>query len=204
MGKKGLSLEEKRKRMMDFFYETEEVFQLKEVEKRCSKEKGITSMSVKDVLQSLVDDNMVHAEKIGTSNYYWAFPSEAASIRQNKKADLDKKIAELHTREATARQAIENETVGREPTEKRAKIMSDLEAARTTQAEHDQELLKFQNCDPEVLEARVAKTKVAKEAADRWTDNIFNVRSWCKKQFQIDPATFDKNFGIPADFDYPE
>jgi hypothetical protein len=38
------------------------------------------SMAIKDVLQSLVDDNMVHAERIGSSNYYWAFPSEGASV----------------------------------------------------------------------------------------------------------------------------
>ena len=33
--------------------------------------------SVKEVLQSLVDDNLVTCEKIGTSNYFWSFPSTA-------------------------------------------------------------------------------------------------------------------------------
>jgi hypothetical protein len=28
--------------------------------------------------QSLVDDDMVHSEKIGISNYFWAFPAEAS------------------------------------------------------------------------------------------------------------------------------
>ena len=36
-------------------------------------------MSVKDVLQSLVDDGMVDSDRIGTSNYFWAFPSKAAN-----------------------------------------------------------------------------------------------------------------------------
>ena len=35
-------------------------------------------MSVKDILQSLVDDGMVETEKIGTSVYFWAFPSKAS------------------------------------------------------------------------------------------------------------------------------
>lgn len=34
-------------------------------------------MSVKEILQSLVDDDMVDSERIGTSNYFWAFPSKA-------------------------------------------------------------------------------------------------------------------------------
>ena len=100
--RKGLSLEEKRSRMMDFFYEKVRVlyflldlltlshsfpirnvylqkdfFQLKELEKLCQKEKGITSMSVKEVLTSLVDDGMVDTDKIGTSVYFWAFPGKA-------------------------------------------------------------------------------------------------------------------------------
>lgn len=36
--------------------------------------------SVKDVLQSLVDDGLVDSERIGTSNYFWAFPSKASNI----------------------------------------------------------------------------------------------------------------------------
>jgi hypothetical protein len=35
----------------------------------------LVQQSVKDVLQSLVDDGLVTVEKIGTSNYYWSFPS---------------------------------------------------------------------------------------------------------------------------------
>ena len=38
----------------------------------------IASMSVKEVLQSLVDDDMVDSERIGTSTYFWAFPSKAS------------------------------------------------------------------------------------------------------------------------------
>lgn len=37
----------------------------------------IASMSVKEVLQSLVDDNLVDTDKIGTSIYFWAYPSKA-------------------------------------------------------------------------------------------------------------------------------
>ena len=37
------------------------------------------SMSVKDILQSLVDDSLVDSDRIGTSNYFWAFPSKAVN-----------------------------------------------------------------------------------------------------------------------------
>ncbi|XP_065490289.1 meiotic nuclear division protein 1 homolog isoform X1 [Caloenas nicobarica] len=87
--KKGLSFEEKRVRMMEIFFETKDVFQLKDIEKIAPKEKGITSMSVKEILQSLVDDGMVDTDRIGTSNYFWAFPSKALHARKRKLEELE-------------------------------------------------------------------------------------------------------------------
>lgn len=49
-------------------------------------------MSVKEVLQSLVDDGMVDCERIGTSNYYWAFPSKALHARKRKLEVLDSQV----------------------------------------------------------------------------------------------------------------
>jgi len=41
-------------------------------------------MSVKEVLQSLVDDSLVDTEKIGTSVYFWSYPSKAMhTVRNN-------------------------------------------------------------------------------------------------------------------------
>lgn len=74
MSKKGLSLEEKKARMLQLFYEKKEFYQLKELEKLAPKEKGITANSVKDVVQALVDDGSVDTDKIGGSIYFWAFP----------------------------------------------------------------------------------------------------------------------------------
>lgn len=71
--RKGVSLDEKRQRMLQIFYEKKEFFNLKELEKIAPKEKGIVLQSVKDVLQALVDDGLVCSDKIGTSTYYWAF-----------------------------------------------------------------------------------------------------------------------------------
>ena len=58
MGKKGLSWEEKRKRMLEIYYLIKQVYNLKELEKVAPK-KGIIVQAVKDVNQSLIDDNLV-------------------------------------------------------------------------------------------------------------------------------------------------
>lgn len=64
--KRGLSSEEKREKMLQIFYESQDFFLLKELEK-LGPRKGVITQSVKDVVQSLVDDDLVSKDKIGTS-----------------------------------------------------------------------------------------------------------------------------------------
>ena len=73
--RKGLSLEEKRAKLLEVFYDKKEVLNLKEVEKFGAK-KGIVLQSVKDVNQSLIDDNLVETDRIGIGCYFWALPSK--------------------------------------------------------------------------------------------------------------------------------
>lgn len=68
MAPRGLSLEEKRTKLLEIFHESKDFYQLKELEKLGPKLKGIVSQTVKEVLQSLVDDGLVQGDKIGASN----------------------------------------------------------------------------------------------------------------------------------------
>ncbi len=88
-------MEEKRKGMMEIFYEKKDFFQLKELEKIAPKEKGIVQGTVKDVVQSLVDDGMVDTDKIGTSVYFWALPSKAINMKKQKLVQLESQSQEL-------------------------------------------------------------------------------------------------------------
>ena len=70
-------------------------------------QKGITLTTVKEVVQSLVDEDLVHQETIGASTYYWAFPSEASTKIENEVADLTQRIEELKIKRAAVAEAIE-------------------------------------------------------------------------------------------------
>ena len=41
-------------------------------------------MVVKDIVQSLVDDGLVDSDRVGTSNYFWSFPSKAVNKVQHE------------------------------------------------------------------------------------------------------------------------
>ena len=73
--RKGMSLEEKRAKLLEMFYEKKQALNLKEVEKYGSK-KGVVLQSIKDVNQSLIDDNLVCTDKVGIGCFFWALPSQ--------------------------------------------------------------------------------------------------------------------------------
>ncbi|KAJ1959224.1 Meiotic nuclear division protein 1 [Dipsacomyces acuminosporus] len=196
-----LTIDEKRKRMMEIFHESQEVFLLKELEKIGPKQKGIVAQTVKDVVQSLVDDGMCHMEKIGISNYFWSFPSEAAIKRRNKIKELEKEIAQMEAKQADLKGAIEKAQYGREQTDERLALTSELSEIEEKWNGQQAELQQFKECDPVLMNKKRQESAVAKDAANRWTDNIFIMQSWVRDKFNMETANFNKYFGIPSDFD---
>ncbi|KAJ2721482.1 Meiotic nuclear division protein 1 [Coemansia sp. Benny D115] len=196
-----LTVDEKRKRLLEIFHETSEPYLLKELEKIGPKQKGIVSQSVKDVLQSLVDDSLCHCEKIGTSNYFWSFPSEQALRRRNRIEELRRQISQAEAKNAELEASIEQAMLGRENTDERVQLLAELAEVEAKCEGQRKELRVFEECDPKVLGARRAEAVVARDAANRWTDNVFIMQSWMREKFNIETSQFEKYFGIPADFD---
>lgn len=61
-------MEEKCDRAFDYIRTRGEFFHIKELEKALPKAKGITPMAIKDVIQSLVDDDRINSEKVHESS----------------------------------------------------------------------------------------------------------------------------------------
>ena len=97
--------------MLDLFHEKKDFFQLKELEKIAPKEKGIVQGTVKDVIQSLVDDGLVDTDKIGTSVYFWAFPSKAINTKQRKLEELEQQNEALKKTRADVEAKLEKAKV---------------------------------------------------------------------------------------------
>lgn len=93
---KKLNNEEIQKRIIAIFRESGSFFQLKEIE-TAGKEKGILQKDVKPVLQSLVDEDIIKSNKIGTSSYYW-IESLAKDVEMKTKqlSEIKARNKELH------------------------------------------------------------------------------------------------------------
>ena len=82
----------------------------------------IVSQSVKDVLQTLVDDNLVDTDKIGTSVYFWAFPSKATATRKNRLAEVEGQVEQANKRLKTAEANLKEVKKGREEGKERNEV----------------------------------------------------------------------------------
>ncbi|KAJ1359768.1 Meiotic nuclear division protein 1 [Parelaphostrongylus tenuis] len=202
--KKGLSLEEKRAQMLALFYETEDVFQMKELEKIAPKQKGVIPQAVKEVTQSLVDDGLVECEKIGTFVCYWAFRSKASQIRKRKLQELDESINDMKKKIAEGSAELKKQRKGKEDSEERTELLNSFANLQEEEKTLSEQLAQYAEYDPEAIAQVKLRTEKTREDANRWTDNIFSIKKWCKTKFGMDEKILDQQFDIPEDMDYIE
>nr|AEB78308.1 meiotic nuclear division protein 1 [Undaria pinnatifida] len=201
MVKKGLSLEEKRAKILNIYHGTKSIFSLKEIEKAASKQ-GVVSQTIKDVNQSLVDDGLVDMDKIGPSNFFWSFPSKAVVDRQNLIDSLKRDIAKAEDTAAVNKRKIASLVEERADTEERQLKLRRLQdnKQRVKQLESEYETLKEN--DPAELEKVTNVAEVCKDGVNRWTDNTWSIKSWMVKTRGMSGADVDKYLQIKADFDH--
>ncbi|CAM0950868.1 unnamed protein product [Alopecurus aequalis] len=202
--KRGLSLEEKREQMLQIFYDSQDFYLLKELEKMGPK-KGVISQSVKDVVQSLVDDDLVLRDKIGTSVYFWSLPSCAGNQLRTTYSKLESDLSNSKKRYMELIEQRDNLKTGREDSDEREDALEELKAVELRHKKLKEELAAYADSDPSALEAMKDATEVAHSAANRWTDNIFNLQQWCSTTFPQAKEQLEHMYreaGITEDFDY--
>ncbi|KAJ6812850.1 meiotic nuclear division protein 1-like protein [Iris pallida] len=202
--KRGLSLEEKREQILKIFYDSQDFFLLKELEKLGPK-KGVISQSVKDVVQSLVDDDLVLKEKIGTSVYFWSLPSCAGNQLRSAYNKLDADLSSSRKRFSELIEQRDNLKKGREESDEREAALEELKTVESHHKKLKEELACYSDNDPATLEATKNAIDVAHSAANRWTDNIFTLQQWCSSNFPQAKEQLEhmyKEVGITDDLEY--
>ncbi|KAJ3477637.1 hypothetical protein NLI96_g10325 [Meripilus lineatus] len=143
------------------------------------KMKGIVSQSVKDVLQSLVDDGLMQ--------------NRMQVVRENQRtqsAQLD-----------DLKEQLEVEAASRQESTERTSSLSRLSEAKSELVELEKELLQYGACDPLVLEDKKRALILAKEAVARWTDNYIILMSHFTRQYCVDPEDIRKHLGVEESYE---
>ena len=160
--------------------------------------KGVVAQTVKEVVEELCADGLVSQDKIGTSNYFWSFPSQGLIVRRKKietlEASLEGKkrrreeLEEEQSKLEVDRNAEQDDGFDREGKLKR------LAALREEESAVDAELAELRANDPELLKALQDDVAQAQAAVERWTDNISTMRDFATQTFGMESSAFDSQF----------
>lgn len=137
--------------------------------------------TVKEMNQSLVDDFLVFSDKIGSANFFWSLPSKAYQDQYVKRDNLQSTLSSVKSNGTTGREQIATERAARSGGS-RSTLLAELAALRAEEKQLDGQLEQLKVNDPDEIR-RVEKLALAnKAAADRWTDNVWQIKSYLTKR----------------------
>mmetsp|Transcript_10989 Transcript_10989/g.25612 ORF Transcript_10989/g.25612 Transcript_10989/m.25612 type:complete len:225 (-) Transcript_10989:1392-2066(-) len=219
-GAKRMSAEEKRKVILGIYHKDQQVYTEKEILSLAAKA-GISANSIPDIHQGMIDDALVEKAKIGGSNYFWSFRAKKdrmAQIQHGKTLEL---IEEIKPKVAEAEARLSDAKRGREEDDEedgdedkgcksapsgggRAKKLARLTQLGKEKAALEKELEKLKENDPAALADLEKELRFVTQAAHRWTDNIFECKSYLVKKRGMQKKEACKFLQISSEFDYPE
>lgn len=174
MKKKGLSFEEKRQRMLSIFTESYTFFHIKDIEKLAPK-KGIVFQVIKDVLQSLVGDDLVESDKIGSSVYYWSFPSKVYNTKKSKELKFKKQIEENIASIDKLTLEIKNQKSLRVESNERIKKLRILKDLKLEFKSIDSEINEYLKNDPNKFNKLKHDLNIINNINDTYIDNLYTL-----------------------------
>ena len=121
--------------------------------------------------------------------------------------NLDQHISETEAQIAKLEQQIEEEKASRAAAtegQSREELITEHKGLAATNKQLREEIRQYEKCDPAKLEEVKQKVKTCKDAGCRWTDNLFELESWMKKNNPgLSSEELYQNFPILEDLDYP-
>ena len=166
----------------------------------------------------MIDDALVEKAKIGGSNYFWSFKAKKdrmAQIQHEKTLtlidELKPRVAEAEARLSDAKRGREDDAEEEEKSEEeksnevgtgsRAKKLARLSELGKQKASLEKELEKLKENDPAALADLEKELQLVTRAVHRWTDNIFECKSYLVKKRGMEKKQACKFLQISSEFD---
>ncbi|EAU91651.2 hypothetical protein CC1G_09333 [Coprinopsis cinerea okayama7 len=140
-------------------------------------------------------------DKIGSSNFFWSFPSQHGAAMQAKLLKAKETNQSLKTQAEELRSTIMAEQEARPDSEERKELLTKLAALKKQHIALQDELAAYGNSDPVKVEQLKRAVFLAKEAALRWTDNYCSTLSHFTRQNQVNPDDVRKYLEIEEDYE---
>lgn len=169
--KRGLSFEDKRERMLSIFSINETFYHIKEVEKEGIR-KGIPFPTIKDILKSLIGDDLVESDKIGNSILYWSLKKKTFSVKRNKIMLNNDEIVKYEKDNEQLKEMIKEVKRQKQETEEYKRLRIEMETLQDEIRNIDNELEQYIMNDPEKYKEYENDNIIYMSAFEVLCDNI--------------------------------
>ncbi|VVT54335.1 uncharacterized protein SAPINGB_P004024 [Magnusiomyces paraingens] len=153
-------------------------------------------MQIKIVLKALTDNSLVRTEKIGSSNYYWSFPSDASVALKHRIDKLTLSAETLEHEVITLQNQMDLEEKQRIPSEKREEQLAILKQLETDLTETTKKLEIYSLTSPKAYKELVSKIEEKKAISNKMTDNINSMVSYLRKTSFVPLELIQAEFGF--------
>ncbi|CAG7820536.1 unnamed protein product [Allacma fusca] len=132
--------------------------------------------------------------------------SKASQARKRKLEELEGKLQSIKGKEFEVQSQVKRVKLSRteDDADELERLVSKISELKKRKEELAVLNAQYQDSDPEVIAKEKLDINIARDAANRWTDNIFAVKSWIKNKFGMEEATINKQFEISPELDYIE
>ncbi|KRX04687.1 hypothetical protein PPERSA_09479 [Pseudocohnilembus persalinus] len=201
--KKGLSAEDKRNLMLNYFLDKKEPFKKDEFIK-FAKGLGINNRDLAEkAVKELVGENMIIQDKIGGSVFFWAFPHDIQQNVYNEINSSEQKHEKLQQQIENSKQEYEKSLIGREPSEERSQKLEKLKQLKATLQPKQQELTKLKKNSPENQESYQNEQKRLKLLANHWLYQLFQLKNYFRFTLYMTQIQFNQMLqGVLEDENY--
>ncbi|KAI5159841.1 hypothetical protein NEAUS03_0636 [Nematocida ausubeli] len=198
---KPLSMEEKTKRVLSLLQEKDDVFNMKDLEKICQKEKGVVPQSMKEVLDILISERKAKEKKVGATKYYWSFRSD---LKLHKEAEIRKLIdenASLSKNKEILAEELSTLKENRSSPE-REEMIKQLEEKKKELESVNQTVAVMNENDPAKIESLKEELSNVQKDLDEWAEAFNALQCYIRQSFNLSHSMFTEAFGISqADMD---
>lgn len=177
-------------------------YNIKEVEAQGSKFTGVHSMQIKDLLQSLVDDGLVNAEKCGVTTLYWCFEYDKHKKMKVLVENSAEKLGAVNSdiKKITEKIAIEKAKRTKGNSQEMLKQIDTLQKQKQSLAEK----MSSSAFDMDRVDSIKKELQDEISNGEICTDNIESLIYYFQKNNGINRGVFKQELNIPEEFkDFP-
>jgi len=153
-----------------------------------------------EIVKALLDDDLVIKEKVGSGVFFWSFPAQTSEQLKRKLAAAEKAAAHELSRKASLEDRNCTAAATRIESDRRQQKKRRLQELLAEKESLQQSLGHVKDADPEFLKELVTDTAIAKEAANRWTDNQDQARKHLRNKYGCENSTINQLFGSELEY----